>query len=54
MKYIFFFLVAINLTLFAMGQGWFGPPRSELGRNPAMLQQQLNANQVTVTPNTAR
>jgi hypothetical protein len=50
MKFIFISLVVINVAMFGLGQGWFGTPRAEAGRNPAMLQQQLNAAQLTVTP----
>jgi len=50
MKFIFISLVVINVAMFGLGQGWFGTPRAEAGRNPAMLQQQLNATQLTVTP----
>jgi hypothetical protein len=50
MKYIFISLIVINVALFGMGRGWFGTPRTDSGRNTALLQQQLNAAQLTVSP----
>lgn len=50
MKYLFFCLLAGNMALFAMGQGWLGETRGDAGRNPGMMQQQLNADQLTVKP----
>jgi hypothetical protein len=50
MKFIFITLMVINVALFGMGQGWFGTPRADAGRNTAILQQELNATQLTVKP----
>jgi hypothetical protein len=44
MRTFFILLVLVNLGVFALGQGWFGQPRSELGRSPvSKMQTPLNA-----------
>jgi len=48
-----FFLALIllaNAVLFALGQGWLGTVPADKGRDPARLQQQVNAQAVSVTP----
>ena len=35
----FILLVLANIAVFALGQGWFGTPRSQLGRSPVDRQQ---------------
>jgi hypothetical protein len=51
MRTLFILLLLINLGVFALGQGWFGPPRSEAGRSPASRAQvQLNAEAATIGP----
>lgn len=39
MRIIFFLVVFANLALLAYGQGFFGPPPAEQGRNPQVLNQ---------------
>jgi len=39
MRVIFFLVVIANLALLAFGQGFFGPPPAEQGRNPQMFSQ---------------
>ena len=44
MRTFFILLVLVNLGVFALGQGWFGQPRSEAGRSaPSKLHTPLNA-----------
>ena len=50
MRILFILLVLGNIAVFGLGQGWFGTPRSELGRSPANLQKQVNADAVRVLP----
>ena len=48
---IFILLVLANIAVFALGQGWFGAPRSQAGRTPADRQQALiNPDAVRVAP----
>lgn len=48
---VFILLVLANIAVFALGQGWFGTPRSQLGRSPADRQQtQINPDAVRVAP----
>lgn len=39
MRMVFFLVLAANLALLAYGQGFFGPPPAEQGRNPQVLNQ---------------
>lgn len=50
MKAFCILLLAANVLVFGLGSGWFGHPRSEIGRSPAMLSSQLNAQALTVSP----
>ena len=51
MRTFFILLVLVNLGVFALGQGWFGQPRSEAGRSPAnKIQTQLNAESAKFGP----
>ena len=51
MRTFFILLVLINLGVFALGQGWFGQPRSEAGRSPvSKIQTQLNAESAKFGP----
>jgi hypothetical protein len=51
MRTFFILLVLVNLGVFALGQGWFGQPRSEAGRSPASkIQIQLNAESAKFGP----
>ena len=48
---VFILLVLANIAAFALGQGWFGVPRSQAGRTPADRQQALvNPDAVRVAP----
>jgi hypothetical protein len=50
MKAFCILLLAANVLVFGLGDGWFGHPRTEIGRSPAMLSSQLNAQALTVSP----
>ena len=51
MRTIFILIVLANIAVFALGQGWFGTPRSQLGRTPpAKLQNQINPEAARVSP----
>ena len=51
MKAVFIILILINLGIFALGQGWFGTPRSEAGRTATnRLPVQLNAEAAKLGP----
>ena len=50
MRIFFTLLVIANIAIFGLGQGWFGTPRSELGRSPSSIQKQINADAVRVLP----
>lgn len=49
MKSFVIVIVTLNLLVFALGQGWFGTVRSDLGRHPEKLRTQLNAQAIQVT-----
>ena len=42
MKALFIVLVVVNALVFSLGQGWFGTKRSDAGRQPSLMQTQLN------------
>ena len=42
MKALFIILVVVNALVFSLGQGWFGTKRSDAGRQPTLMQTQLN------------
>jgi len=48
MRTLFLLVLILNAAIFALGQGWLGMPPTEQGRDPARLQQQINAHAVTV------
>jgi len=48
MRNVFLFLLILNAVIFALGQGWLGAAPAEQGRDPARLQQQINAQAVEV------
>jgi len=49
MRTFFILLVLLNLGAFALGQGWFGTPRSEAGRSPfSKIQVPLNSDAARV------
>ena len=50
MKVFCLLLLATNVLVYGLGNGWFGHPRTEIGRSPAMLSYQLNAQALTVSP----
>lgn len=50
MRTIFFLVLMANLALLAYGQGFFGPPPSEQGRNPQVLNQRNHHAIVLGTP----
>ncbi|MBV6305515.1 hypothetical protein KVP10_11505 [Candidimonas humi] len=48
MRLLFFVLLLVNIVVLAYGQGFFGPPPSEQGREPRMLMMQRNPEAVTL------
>ena len=48
MRLLFFLIVLLNIVVLAYGQGFFGPPPSEQGREPRMLMMQRNPEAVTL------
>jgi len=48
MRPLFLLILILNALVFALGQGWLGTPPAEQGRDPARLQQQINAQAVTL------
>ncbi|UOD50361.1 hypothetical protein [Orrella daihaiensis] len=48
MRYLVVVLLAVNVLMFGLGQGWFGSTNIEPGRQPGMMQTQLNAQALTV------
>ncbi|OWT53969.1 hypothetical protein [Candidimonas nitroreducens] len=58
MRLLFFLIVLLNIVVLAYGQGFFGTPPSEQGREPRMLMMQRNPQAVTLgaplTPEQAR
>jgi hypothetical protein len=58
MRLLFFLIVLVNIVVLAYGQGFFGAPPSEKGREPRMLMMQRNPEAVTLgaplTPEQAR
>ena len=50
MRILLTLLLIGNIVFFGLGQGWFGTPRSEVGRSPASIQKQINADAVRVLP----
>ena len=47
MRFLFLLIVALNLALFAFGQGLFGPAPAEQGRSARLLQER-NAQALTI------
>jgi hypothetical protein len=50
MRIIFVLLLLINLGVFALGQGWFGTPRAELGRSGSNAPPPINAEALRILP----
>jgi cell division septation protein DedD len=48
MRSLFIVLLLANLILFGMGQGWFGEPVSQRGRDPERLQQEIRPEEIEV------
>ena len=48
MRYLFLLIVIANALIFGLGQGWFGTPPAEQGREPQRLQQQVKPQSVQV------
>lgn len=51
MRALFLLVLLANLALLAFGQGFFGPPPSEVGRDPRMLNER---NQQAITLSAAQ
>ena len=54
MRSLFVVLLAANMLMFGLGQGWFGAVRTEPGTNPAVLQTQLNAQALQIAVDRSR
>jgi len=51
LRLLFLALILLaNALVFAQGQDWPGPAPANAGRDPARLQQQVNAQAVSVVP----
>jgi len=48
MRNLFLLILILNALIFALGHGWLGTPPADQGRDPARLQQQVNAQAVEV------
>lgn len=48
MRSLFIVLLLANLALFGLGQGWFGQPLSQRGREPERLQQEIRPEEIEV------
>jgi hypothetical protein len=48
MRILFILIVLANIVVYGIGQGWLGAPPENEGREPIKMQQQLNADKVTV------
>lgn len=48
MKSLFVVLLAANVLMFGLGAGWFGAAGVEPGRQPSVLQTQLNPDALTI------
>ncbi len=51
MRSLFIILLVANSLMFGLAQGWFGAPRTEPGRQPAMMDTQINAQAIRISPN---
>ena len=49
MRSLFVILLAANVLMFGLGQGWFGATSVEPGRQPSMMNAQLNAEALTIS-----
>ncbi|WP_186332182.1 hypothetical protein [Bordetella genomosp. 13] len=50
MRILFVLILLANLWAYAMNQGWLGQPPNDEGRTPSRMDQELNADRVTVLP----
>ena len=50
MKAFCILLLVANVLVYGLGDGWFGHTRTEVGRSPAMMSSQLNAQALTISP----
>lgn len=50
MQSLFIVLLVANSLMFGLAQGWFGAPRTEPGRQPAMLDTQINSQAIRISP----
>ncbi|MFJ1037764.1 hypothetical protein WLW93_00660 [Bordetella bronchiseptica] len=48
MRILFLLIVAANLWVYALGQGWLGLRPADEGRDAARLSQEMKADQVKV------
>jgi hypothetical protein len=49
MRSLFVILLVANSLLFGLAQGWFGSPRVEPGRQPAMMDTQINPQALSIS-----
>lgn len=50
MRVLFILIVLANLGVYALGQGWLGVRPIDEGRDSQRIQQELNANAITLKP----
>jgi hypothetical protein len=50
MRFLFFLILLANLFLLGYGQGFFGAPPSEQGREPRQLLQENNQQAIALEP----
>ena len=50
MRSLFIVLLVANSLMFGLAQGWFGAPRTEPGRQPALMETQINSQAIRISP----
>ncbi len=50
MRFVFLLVLTANIVLLAYGQGFFGPPPAESGRDPQFLNQRNHHAVIPGTP----
>lgn len=49
MRSLFVILLAANVLMFGLGQGWFGATSAEPGRQPGMMNAELNPQALSIS-----
>ncbi|AKQ53507.1 hypothetical protein [Bordetella hinzii] len=50
MRILFLVILLANLWAYGLGQGWLGPRPDDEGRDPRRLNQELNADHISLAP----